>query len=219
MPKVPDILAKQNNEREVKSYHCTRWGLPKLDGHLTVTTERVIFHGAAIKNSTNKSTGEVTARTTDSISEEAELKSVSGISTFYGTKINWIWLLLGLALTIGGIGGTVSCAQVTKQMLAYTPNEVIAGMVFVILIMIFVFLGGILMFALLGFGKAFFLNVYSSQSAGTPISIGNAKTANHVLLSLAGHPTPETDTMMKELGALIIDLKTDKEEAYREWKA
>ena len=212
------VFAKQNNEREVKTYHCTRWGLPKLDGHLTVTTERVIFHGAATRNTTNKNTGVVTARTTDRISEEAELKNVSGISSFYGTKINWIWLLLGLALAIGGIGGSISCAQVTKQMLAYMPSEVIAGMVFSILLLILVFLGGILMFALLGFGKAFFLHVYSAQAAGTPINIGNAKTANHVLLSLAGRPTPETDTMMKELGALIIDLKTDKEEAYQEWR-
>ena len=78
-------------------------------------------------------------------------------------------------------------------------------------------IGGILIFCLLGFGKAFFLNIYSSQSAGTPISIGNADKANHVLLSLCGQPTEETDGMMKELGALITDLKTDKEQAYEAW--
>jgi len=74
-----------------------------------------------------------------------------------------------------------------------------------------------LIFSLAGFGRAFFLNIYSSQSAGTPISIGNADKANHVLLSLCGLPTEQTDGMMKELGALITDLKTDKEEAYKAW--
>jgi hypothetical protein len=67
--------------------------------------------------------------------------------------------------------------------------------------------------------KCFFLNIYSSQSAGTPISIGNTKTANAVVLSLAGLPTDETDQMMNELGALIADLKADKEQAYEAWKA
>ena len=213
------VFAKQNNEREVKTYHCTKWGMPKLDGHLTVTTERVIFHGAAQKTVTDKNTGEAITRTTDSISEEAELKSISGISTFYGTKVNIIWLLLGLALAIGSIGGTVSCAKIMRTMLVYTSDGMGYAMVMPILLLIVIFFGGVLMFTLLGFGKAFFLNIYSAQSAGAPISIGNAKTANHVLLSMAGHPTPETDIMMKELGALIIDLKADKEEAYKMWAA
>jgi len=213
------VLAKQNNEREVKTYHCTRWGMPKLDGHLTVTTERVIFHGAAQRAVTDKNTGEVTTRTTDSISEEAELKSISGISSFYGTKVNAIWLLLGLALAIGSIGGTISCAKIMRTMLVYTPDGTGYVMIMPILLLVLFFFGGIMMFTLLGFSKAFFLNIYSAQSAGTPISIGNAKTANHVLLSMAGLPTPETDVMMKELGALIIDLKTDKEEAIRMWGA
>jgi hypothetical protein len=78
---------------------------------------------------------------------------------------------------------------------------------------------GILAITELAVGKAFFLNIYSSQSAGTPITIGKADRVNHVLLSLAGLPTEQTVPMMEELGALIADLKADKEKAYEVWKA
>jgi len=37
--------------------------------------------------------------------------------------------------------------------------------------------------------------------------------------SLCGKPTEETDQMMNDLGAMIIDLKADKKQAYEEWNA
>ena len=82
------ILAKQNNERVVREYQCTRWAHPKLAGNLIVTTERIVFEGATERKNTDFNTGEVTTRTSDRIVEEAELKSVSGLSSFYGTKLN-----------------------------------------------------------------------------------------------------------------------------------
>jgi len=210
------ILAKQNDERIVKQYPCTRWAWPKMTGYITVTTERVIFQGAAEKKTTDFNTNAVTMRTTDRIVEEAELKSVSGLSSFYGTKINWIWLLLGIAGILGGLMGfAASCGALGSRWLS--AEAIAIGIVGLILSVGFIALG-IVVLIKLAFGKAFFLNIYSSQSAGTPISIGNTDRANHVLLSLAGLPTEETDQMMQELGALIADLKADKEEAYKAWK-
>jgi hypothetical protein len=114
------------------------------------------------------------------------------------------------------MGFISACEALSKG--NWLPAEVIVfsifGMIFAVACVIF---GGIILKKWL-FSKAFFLNIYSSQSAGTPISIGNTKTANAVVLSLAGLPTAETDTMMLELGALIADLKTDKEETYKAWK-
>ena len=211
------ILAKQNNERIVKQYQCTRWAQPKLTGHLIVTTERIVFEGAAEKKITDFNTNVVTMCTTDRIVEEAELKSVSGLSSFYGRKINWIWLLLGVAGILGGIMGFFASCEILSS--KWVPPELIAAGVFGIILSLGFIALGIVILVKLAFGKAFFLNIYSSQTAGTPISIGNADRANHVLLSLAGLPTEETDQMMKELGALIADLKADKEEAYKEWKA
>jgi hypothetical protein len=104
-------LAKQNNERIVKSYECTRWAHPKLTGTLTVTTERVLFFGAAERNSTNFETGEVTTTITDRIVEEAELKGVSGLSSFYGHKLNLLALLAGLALIFGGLWVRAASSQ------------------------------------------------------------------------------------------------------------
>ena len=203
-------FAKQNNEREVKTWHCTRWNFPKLDGHLTVTTERVIFHGADKITAANAKPG-------NRIIEEAEIKSVSGLSSFYGTKFNLLWCLIGVALNIASIITIYACGGVMRKMYYPEGLKLLAGGG--ILLGIAVFICAILIIVLLAFQKAFFLNIYSSQSAGTPISIGNAKEANHVLLALCGKPTEETDQMMSDLGAMIIDLKTDKKQAYEEWKA
>ena len=201
------ILAKQNNERLVKTYHCTRWANPKLDGYLTLTTERVIFAGVAVSKTTGKPT--------DRIVEEAELKSISGLSSFYGTKMNWVAIVLGALLSLGALLGTISSANIVAN--SNMPSGVKVAIGFGCLVQICLIVAGLLIVLLLGFGKAFFLNIYSSQSAGTPISIGNADRANHVLLSLCGQPTAQTDDMMKELGAVITDLKTDKEEAFGVW--
>jgi len=210
------ILAKQNDERVVREYQCTRWAQPKLTGNLIVTTERVIFEGAAEKKITDFNTNAVTIQTTDRIVEEAELKSVSGLSSFYGRKVNWLWLLLGIGGIVGGLCGFIASIEVMTS--RWVPPElIVAGVVGLIFSVGFIALGIVILIKL-AFGKAFFLNVYSSQSAGTPISIGNADRANHVLLSLAGLPTDQTDQMMKELGALIADLKTDKEQAYETWR-
>ena len=100
---------------------------------------------------------------------------------------------------------------------AGTPENVALSVLGLLFSLAFLMLG-IVMIIKLAFGKAFFLNIYSAQSAGTPISIGNTDRANVVLLSLCGMPTDQTDDMMEELGALITDLKTDREQAYEAWK-
>lgn len=210
-------LAKQNNERIIKCYKCTEWKRPKLEGYLTVTTERVIFAGASKHTGTNLATGEVVTEFTDRIVEEAELKSVSGLSSFYGTKLNILALLAGLAFSLGGIMGFISaCEALSKG--DWLPAELIALSIFGLIIAVACVVFGVVILKKWLFAKAFFLNIYSSQSAGTPISIGNTKTANAVVLSLAGLPTSETDQMMLELGALIADIKADKEEAYKAWR-
>jgi len=200
-------LAKQNNERIVKTYHCTRWANPKLDGHLTITTERVIFSGASQPAADGKPA--------NGIVQEAELKSISGLSSFYGTKINWLAIALGSLWSLGCVLSLIGGVNFLGR--AFLPPSTVLGVMIVLFLLVAMAVLGVFVVLKWGFGKAFFLNIYSSQSAGTPISIGNADRANHVMLSLCGLPTEQTDGMMKELGALITDLKTDKEEAYKAW--
>ena len=204
-------LAKQSKERIVKTYHCTRWGLPKMDGHLTVTTERVIFSGASKAGANGKPA--------ERIVEEAELKSISGLSSFYGTKINWVWLVIGAVTALGSVlSFASSCGMLTK--VGWMDAGTIALMVLWLLLSLLslMIILGVVIVIRLAFGKAFFLNIYSAQSAGTPISIGNTDHANVVLLAMCGMPTDQTDDMMEELGALITDLKADREQAYEAWK-
>jgi len=197
-------LARQNNERAVKSYCCTQWRFPKMYGTLMITTERIIFHGS---------------RKDNSIVQEAEIKSISGLSSFYGTKINWFWLAIGAAVALGGLIGTITSlgAIIALDKLVYAPANMYVPAIFGFIFGIAAMIGGGIIIGTLAIGKAFFLNIYSSQSAGTPISLGNADRANLVLLSLCGQPTFSTDYMMKELGAIVADLKTDKEEAFKIW--
>jgi hypothetical protein len=212
------ILAKQNDERVVKSYNCTEWKRPRLTGTLTITTERVIFAGWAEKKSANFDTGEVKTTITDRIVEEAELKSISGLSSFYGIKLNLLALLAGLAFVLGGLlGFATACDALSKA--SWLPAGLIAASIFGLVFSLALAAFGVIILIKWLFVRCFFLNIYSSQSAGTPISIGNTKTANVVALTLAGLPTDKTDAMMDELGALITDLKADKEEAYRAWRA
>ena len=51
-------------------------------------------------------------------------------------------------------------------------------------------------------GKAVFIEIHTSQGTG---------------FSLAGLPAEQTVEMLEELGALIADLKADKEKAYEAW--
>jgi len=205
-------LAKQNNERVVKEWQCTSWGLIALYGRLAVTTERVIFYGTG-GLSQDQTTGQYRNR----IVQEVELSGVSGINTFYGTKINWIWFIIGLVLGFSGLTAFGTAISITEKMNDLYPHYTASGGVSALgIVGMLICIGGWIIFGALGFGKAFFLNIYANQSSPA-IALGNRDRANLVLLSLSGKPTDKTDIMMRELGALIIDLKTDKEEAYEAW--
>lgn len=194
-------------EKEVVTYHCSTLGFPRCNGYLTVTNNRVIFHGQSRKSR---------------IVQEVELNTVSGLNTFYGGKLRWGLLLIGIVALIAAVAVIAPDAfsesvEIVESASYYYPTSRVST--FHVLLAI--------VFALIGFvclancyRKAFFLQIYSSQSTGSPIRVGQAPTGgigSGAVFSIVAFPTPHTDNMMLELGALIQDLKKLGDRAIDRW--
>jgi len=182
-----------DNEEVVKIYHCSEMNRPKVSGYLTVTNKRVIFHGYG-KGSR--------------IVDETQVSSISGISTFYGGYIDFTLLKFAL---IGLIIGLIMCSLTT---IPYVGIPVLIGYPVGLLL-----IGCAIIFGMSCRRKAFFLNVYASQSSPA-ISVGEGGTlgGNNAVFSLIASPTDETDLMMLELGALISDIQTQGNLAINKWR-
>lgn len=193
-------------EKEVVTYHCSRLRKPKSDGHLTVTNNRVIFHGWGSGSR---------------IVQEVDLTSISGLSTFYGSRLNRLLLFVGgislLAAALMFINPVF--AESVPDIYYYQPRlsafEQVMNWALPIL------------FSIIGlvclrncYRRAFHLQIFSSQANGSPISVGagpNGLLGNTAALSLIAEPTNQTDAMMLELGSLIQDLKKLGDRAIPRW--
>jgi len=211
------IISEQANERMIKQYKAVKWRRHKMEGWLIVTTERLLFLSGIDITKTHPYTGAKTTTTTEYIRKEAEIQSISGIEGYFGHKINWPWLALGISGIAGGAVGIIAACAALSGAGMTPPANIVVPCVAAFVIAVAALVLGILAIQELALGKAFFLNIYSSQAAGTPISIGKADRVNHLSFSLAGLPAEQTVEMLEELGALIADLKADKEKAYEAW--
>ena len=196
------IKSKHTNERGVKQYHAAEWKHPNLSGWLLVTTERLILAGGCEKNLRNEHTEETT--TIAYVRAEAELKSIAGIDGSIGRVLNKKWLWLGIASIVLGVLCLIT-ASVAMSAAGAPPLPVKMIVPFALgLVVAAAFIApGVIALLTLAVRKEFTLNIYSDQ---------------RVLISLTGLPTEETEQMMEELGAIIVDLKADKEKAYEAWK-
>ena len=189
------VLSK--DEIKIRQYLCSVCRFPKCDGILTVTNQRVIFHGLGA------SLFGLPCRVVD----EVPLDAVSGFSSFYGRKWRWWVLLLAVLFLIGSLASFVAALQVSS------PQEPVAAGA-----------GGLIVAAilfLLATRKLFFLRIYSSKASATPIELGegfNRFGSPAAVFALSAYPTAETDQMMIELGAMIGDLQKLREHAYDRWR-
>ncbi|GHV16952.1 hypothetical protein FACS189425_02200 [Clostridia bacterium] len=195
------ILA--NEEKTVRTYHCSGGHFPKCDGFLTVTNRRVIFHGRSDNSR---------------IVDEVPLEAVSGLSTFYGGKWNVKRIIFGAIIMIASIALTISKATAPESPTwgsgfsltsAMPPWLIVLG-----------YLVALFLFATCH-RKMFFLKVYSSKASGSPIAIGEGYGGfggNGAVFAVSAFPTEQTDAMMLELGALINDLQLLGEHAIEGWR-
>lgn len=194
------------DEKEVATYHCSTLSFPKCDGYLTVTNNRVVFHGWGRDSR---------------IVQEVELQTVYGLNSFYGSKFNSSWFIMGLICALAALIFFIPSAWAEAYYdysYSYRPSyqfftfRNMIGVIFVLL-------------SLYSFSRcrrrAFFLQIYSSQAAGSPIRVGSAPSGgigSSAVFAIVAMPTQYTDDMMKELGAMIQDLKKLGDRGVERWK-
>ena len=186
-PRSTDMRLAEN-EKIVRQYQCTNIKHPRAAGYLVVTNKRMIFQGKG---------------TSSRVVKEVVLDSVSGLDCFYGMNIQLPLLILGALFALGGF------------YLMNMANQLhTGGGKFLLLVL----LGAL--FIYLSLQKCFFLSVFSSKATGSPICIGGRPQnmlGNGALYSLTSRPTPDTDRMLNELGALVQDLQTLGDHAIEKW--
>lgn len=177
-------------EEVIKHFHCSRLKLQRCNGYLTVTNKRVIFRGSGLANRLVK---------------EITISSITGLDTYYGTNINFIFLIIGLILGL----------------MCFNALDTIAyGGFFEDFLFIALFILSALFFKL-AIKKTFKMGIYSSSSMLSPINIGLGSMGLASILEsniILASPTSQTDTMMKQLGALIMDIQTQGDFAIEKWK-
>ena len=183
---------------------------PKCAGYLTLTNKRLLFHGVGEQGAASRladygleflglkpkrKKGSTAAESR--IVHEIDIQTISGVTSYYGTKIELIVLALGLLAVIVGLI-MLGSSPPSRHML-FIPWLALSFGVIALGVWI----------AYKSRKKVFFLNILSSASESA-FSIG-AGVGNFggikPIMALVGAPTNETDMMMKELGAIISDIR------------
>ena len=136
--------------------------------------------------------------TSSRVSKELKIDSVSGIDCHWGTNIRFIRLIIAILLVIAGI---------------YLMGEIrIVGII--------TFLVGLILGAL-SFRKTFTLIIYGKDTQISPIALGEGATSiagNSAIMSVIASPAKDTNRMLNEIGALIMDIQTKGDLAIEDWK-
>lgn len=196
-PQIGSFPKLADGEKIVKEYLCSALTFPRCEGRIAVTNRRVIFHGCG--NASNR------------IVQEVDLQEVKGITSYYGMNFDWKKIIIGFLLVIVALSMFSNMSG--SSYYGYSSGAD-SGVLFGFLLLIL----GIFLIVL-GIKKIFVLEV-NATACSAAISIGEgptSKTGNAAIFAVQGQPTDETDRMMVEIGALIMDLQTLGEYAYEKW--
>lgn len=138
--------------------------------------------------------------TNSRIEKEVVINSVTGVDTYYGTNIRVFNIVAGAILVLFGLmmGDSRSGTWIS---------------------FVFMFVGALVIWS--GIKKTFVLAIYAANSNPSSINIGMGAVSalgNGAVMSLTANPTSETDVMMKEVGAMILDIQTHGDYAIEKWK-
>lgn len=192
------FVALGDNEIRIKTYHCTTIKKPQGEGYLTVTNKRVIFHGYG-------KFGGGCSR----IVSEVPIESVSGIRFYYGKGFNILFIILGVIFSFLSL----------YMLLSLDKTEDIFTLIGLLIALLLACL------CLRNSRKCFYnIWVYSSGASSAPIDFGNSTFSNRItgqaaLMSIVADVSEDTELLMKELGALILDLKTMGDHAISKWRS
>ena len=80
-----NLVSLSESEILVKMYHCTTLKRPSIEGYLTITNKRVVFHGHGFSGGGK-----------NRLVSEFPIEDVSGISSYYGTGLKLNFIALGI---------------------------------------------------------------------------------------------------------------------------
>ena len=133
---------------------------------------------------------------------ETPIDQVAGIRTYYNTAINIALLVIGSIVSILGIG---FLPEARRMMVYFWWLVLIIGVILI----------------LLSLRRAYQLIVFSSASSNEAINIGTGPVGhvlNNASYTLSASPTPDTERMLREIGALIQDVQQMGDGAIEKWK-
>ena len=207
---VTEAVNNVNESAQKKIIQITTGSYAKSPELVLSEDEVVIktYHCAAIKRQfcngyltvTNKRVIFNGVSSKSRIEKEVTLESISGIDTYYGMNVSITKLIFGIILSFFGLS---------------TMDDNGAKLIG----LIFLMLGILLIY--LAIKRTYILALYSSKASLSPINIGAGPAStlgNGAIMSLQANPTSETDAMMKEVGALILDVQTLGDYAIEKWK-
>lgn len=197
-PYEPDIhrwdgIKLTEGEQVIRTYKCCDLLLPNITGKLSVTNKRILFTGAG---------------SSSRVSKELKIDSVSGIDCHYGTNIRILRLIVAIILAVVGF-----------IVLGQAANYYYAGDGLKTIGIFLVIIGGVLGF--LSVRPTFNFVVYAKDTHVSPISLGEGASSlvgNTAIMSVVGRPGADTDRMLREIGALIMDLQMRGDLAIDSWK-
>lgn len=186
----PSMPSLADGEYKIISYLCSQLKFPKCEGRVTVTNKRLIFHGVGGGFSDNR------------IVQEVGIQEVRGISSYYGLHIYWGKLIFGIIFTLIGLAAFATMSQ-SYGYSGYGSSSSDGSLLMLLVLAVGVY------FVVTAFRKAYFLSVYTrAMSAGIEIGNGaNTLLGNSAVFSIVGAPNRETDKMMKELGAMVMEIQ------------
>lgn len=205
-----------DNEKEVTTYRCSELKFPPCTGFLTVTNKRVVFHGVSTSLGNGFLEGLLSSGPGQSansrIVNEVKIDSISGLNCFYGAKVNFMRAFFGVLVAIlslicfGNSRGTnwMTGRTETKGFMIFLGVALLCLALFILYKC---------------FKRVFSLKIYSTQATGA-ISIGEGMggmLGSSAAFSMIASPTPETDLMMRQLGAIIYDIQALGDRGASKW--
>ena len=190
--KAKRIFELSKGEVEVKTYYCTTLEDPFAQGYICVTNKRLVYYAF----------GESSKQF-----NEVYIDKISGISSYYGT--GRIPQYLSNAYSSGF--GLIGC------------NAFKVDMSLTIMLVIGLIIRGLYNLYKYFYDKrvVYYFDILSEASSSPGISIGlydASITGQGAAVSKNAVPTQQTHVMMRELGAMILDLKNLGDHAVEIWK-
>lgn len=183
-----DNIVLAEGEIVVKRYNCV--DVKGVKGYLTVTNKRMMFNSFGANSR---------------YSQEVTLSSVSGLRCHRGINFDAGRIILGGIIILIALYLMISLGK-------YSSRMIMIG-VFAIAI------GAVIIYS--GIKKTFLIRVFAKDVSSSPISIGQGPRSlwgNSALYAFESEPTPETDVMLNELGAMVQDLQTMGDLAIDKWQ-